>query len=88
MKSLKLQSRIWIASRHALWAATAAISMAAVVPTAEAQKAVGGHIGFVLPLVTRVSGQTTNLGDSFAIGFPVGITIKGSGRMAFDMELV
>ena len=48
----------------------------------------GGHIGFVLPLVTRAAGQTTNLGDNFSIGFAVGITIKGRGRMAFDMELV
>jgi len=49
---------------------------------------IGGHFGFVLPLVTRVGGQTTNLGDNFSIGFPVGITVKGRGRMAFDMELV
>jgi hypothetical protein len=49
---------------------------------------VGGHIGFVLPLVTRVAGQTTNLGDGFSIGFPMGITVKGAGSMAFDLELV
>jgi hypothetical protein len=48
----------------------------------------GGHIGFVLPLVTRSGGQTTNLADQFAIGFPVGITLKGSGRTAFDLEFV
>jgi hypothetical protein len=47
----------------------------------------GGHIGFVLPLVTTAGGQTTNLADQFSIGFPVGITVKGSGRMAFDLEL-
>jgi hypothetical protein len=49
---------------------------------------VGGHIGFVLPLVTRSGGQTTNLADQFAVGFPVGITVKGSGRTAFDLEFV
>ena len=49
---------------------------------------VGGHVGFVLPLVTRAGGQTTNLGDGFSIGFPMGITVKGAGRMAFDLELV
>ena len=48
----------------------------------------GGHIGFVLPLVTRSGGQTTSLADQPAVGFPVGITVKGSGRTAFDLELV
>lgn len=53
-----------------------------------AQTTVGGHVGFVLPLVTRVNSETTTLGGGFSIGFPVGITVKGSGRMAFDLELV
>ncbi len=60
-------------------------------PQAQAQKGptLGGHIGFVLPLVTHSGGQTiNNLADQFAVGFPVGITVKGSGRMAFDLELV
>jgi len=56
--------------------------------TGKAQTTVGGHVGFVLPLVTRSGGQTTNLADSFSIGFPAGITVKGTGRMAFDFELV
>jgi hypothetical protein len=58
------------------------------VPATKAQDSLGGHIGFVLPLVTRAGGQTTTLSDNFSIGFPVGITVKGSGRMAFDLELV
>jgi len=49
---------------------------------------VGGHIGVVLPLVTRAGGATTSISDSFSIGMPVGITIHGQGRMAFDMEFV
>ena len=53
-----------------------------------AQTTVGGHIGFVLPLVTHADGQTTTLSDSFSIGFPVGITVKGQGRTAFDLEFV
>jgi hypothetical protein len=60
-------------------------------PQAQAQKGptLGGHIGFVLPLVTHSGGQTiNNLTDQFAVGFPVGITFKGTGRMAFDLELV
>ena len=48
----------------------------------------GGHIGFVLPLVTHSGGQTTSLGDAPAVGFPTGITVKGSGPMAFDFEFV
>jgi hypothetical protein len=55
---------------------------------AGAQTTVGGHIGFVLPLVTHANGQTTTLSDSFSIGFPMGITVKGQGRTAFDLEFV
>jgi len=61
-------------------------------PQAQAQAkkgpTLGGHIGFVLPLVTHSGGQTTSLADQFAVGFPVGITVKGSGRTAFDLEFV
>jgi hypothetical protein len=57
-------------------------------PQAKKGPTVGGHIGFVLPLVTHSGGQTTSLGDQPAVGFPVGITIKGSGRTAFDLEFV
>src|SRR5216683_1159985 len=57
-------------------------------PQAQKGPTVGGHIGFVLPLVTRSGGQTTSLADQFAVGFPVGITVKGSGRTAFDLEFV
>jgi hypothetical protein len=60
-------------------------------PQAQAKKGptLGGHIGFLLPLVTHSGGQTiNNLTEQFAVGFPVGITVKGSGRTAFDLELV
>ena len=49
---------------------------------------VGGHWGVVLPLVTRAGGTNTTIADSFSIGFPVGITLHGQGRLAFDMEFV
>jgi hypothetical protein len=89
MKALMLPNGIWTLSRRGLCAVAAvAILVAAVVPEAQAQTFVGGHIGFVLPLVTRVDGVTSNLSDNFSMGFPVGITVKGRGRMAFDMELV
>ena len=57
-------------------------------PAAEAQTTLGGHVGFVLPLVTHAAGKTTNIADNFSIGFPLGVTFKGSGRMAYDLELV
>ena len=59
-------------------------------PQAQEQKGptLGGHIGFVLPLVTRSGGQTSSLADAPAVGFPVGITVKGGGRTAFDLEFV
>jgi hypothetical protein len=73
--------------------AALAVTLAAGVTQAQAQAldgiTMGGHIGFVLPLVTRSNGQTiNNTADQFSIGFPVGVTFKGSGRMAFDLELV
>src|SRR5437879_11231191 len=58
------------------------------IPAAEAQTTIGGHVGFVLPLVTHAGGQTTNIADNFSIGFPLGVTFEGTGRMAYDLELV
>jgi hypothetical protein len=66
----------------------AAALLVVSVPVAHAQANLGGHIGFVLPLVTHAAGQTTNISDHFSIGFPLGITFKGRGRMAYDLELV
>jgi len=68
--------------------AAAAALLVVSVPVAHAQANLGGHIGFVLPLVTHAGGQTTNISDHFSIGFPLGITFKGKGRMAYDLELV
>jgi hypothetical protein len=55
---------------------------------ASAQDRVGGHIGVVFPLVTHVDGETVTIGDDFKIGFPMGITIKKSDTLAFDLEIV
>src|SRR5260370_26125426 len=57
----------------------------------QAQKGptLGGHIGVLFPLVTHSGGQTiNNLADQLAVGFPVGITVKGSARTAFDLDFV
>ena len=45
-------------------------------------------MGAVFPLVTHAGGNTTNLADNFNMGFPMGVTFRGKGRMAFDMEFV
>jgi hypothetical protein len=76
-----LRNRIWV---------VVGLLLISSVPTAEAQTnlGVGGHIGFVLPLVTHAAGTTTNIADHFSIGFPLGVTFKGRGRMAYDLELV
>lgn len=60
-----------------------------VLPTrASAQEKLGGHFGFVIPLVTRADGETITVADDFVIGFPTGITVRTSDRVAFDLELV
>lgn len=63
------------------------VASALVVP-AHAQNKVGGHFGFVLPLVDHFDGETTDITDDFVIGFPTGITVRTSERLAFDLELV
>jgi hypothetical protein len=55
---------------------------------ASAQDRLGGHFGFVIPLVTRADGVTTTIGDDFKIGFPMGVTVKKTDKVAFDLELV
>jgi hypothetical protein len=61
---------------------------AALPISARAQTTVGGHVGFVLPLVTWTNGQSSDLADNLNIGFPAGITVKGTGRTAFDFEFI
>ena len=48
----------------------------------------GGHFGFVFPLVTSDGSDTVTIDDDFVIGFPMGITVKKEGPWAFDLELV
>jgi hypothetical protein len=60
----------------------------AAAPAAQAQVTVGGHVGFVIPWVTHGGGQTTTIGDNFQIGFPIGVTLHGQGRMSLDLEMV
>ena len=63
--------------------------LGSMAPSMMAQTTMGGHIGVVLPLVTHVGGNTVNeVADNFSFGMPIGVTFKGQGRMAFDLELV
>jgi len=55
---------------------------------ADQPKRIGGHIGFVIPLVSRADGQTTTVADDFVIGFPTGFGLKRFGNVALDLELV
>jgi hypothetical protein len=64
------------------------IWLSGMAATASAQVTVGGHVGFVIPWVGHSGGQTTSIADNFQIGFPIGVTFKGQGRMALDLEMV
>jgi hypothetical protein len=76
---------------RSLWVAALVLAATAVGPfvsPASAQNRIGGHMGFVLPLVSHENGTTTTISDDFVIGFPVGITVRKSDKFAFDLELV
>ena len=63
----------------ALWAAPAAAQI----------DELGGHFGVVFPLATWEDGQKpATINEDFVIGFPMGITVKKSGPLAFDLEFV
>ncbi len=49
---------------------------------------IGGHLGFVVPIVARGNGSTTNLTDRFVFGFPVGLTVKTKKHIAIDFEFI
>jgi hypothetical protein len=89
LETLNAQSKVL---GRALWTTVLILAAVYSAPFARAQgraqNSLGGHIGFVLPLVTRSAGETTTLADNFTIAFPVGITFKGPGRMVYDLELV
>lgn len=62
--------------------------LAGSVSRASAEDRLGGHFGLVIPLITWSDGTTTTVGDDFKIGFPTGITVKKTDKVAFDFELV
>ena len=64
------------------------LSVIGAAATANAQITVGGHVGFVIPWVTHAGGTTTTIADRFQIGFPLGVTFKGQGHLALDLEMI
>jgi hypothetical protein len=81
--------------KNKAWIALAVLTttLAGRVALAQTQNGItmGGHIGFVLPLVTHAGGQTINdTADQFSIGLPVGVSPsrEAAACMAFDLELV
>ena len=83
-----LASRARTLSRGARLLALGLAIWAGAASDARADNRVGGHFGAVFPLVTRLEGETITLGDDFNVGFPMGITIKTSDTIAFDLEIV
>lgn len=81
-------SKLHLYANRALCAAALILAFTFASVPAAAQDGIGGHVGVVLPWVTHAAGQTTTLSDNFNIGFPMGITVKGPGKVAFDMEFV
>jgi hypothetical protein len=57
-------------------------------PVAAQDKTVGGHTAVFVPLVNTGGPTTVTPADQFTIGFPTGISVKGTGRMFFDFEFV
>ncbi len=48
----------------------------------------GGHVGIVIPIVTRGNDTTTTIADNFIIGFPFALVVKTGSPVAFDFEFV
>ena len=48
----------------------------------------GGHVGIVIPIVTRGNDTTTTIADNFIIGFPFALVVKTDSPVAFDFEFV
>lgn len=69
-------------------AAVFCMALLSMAVPAQAQITVGGHVGFVIPWVTHSDGTTTTQFDAYNIGFPVGVTFKGQGHFAVDLEMV
>ena len=66
-----------IRARVICLAAFVAVFLSVATPSASAQTTVGGHIGILVPWVTRAGGNNTTVFDTFSLGLPFGISVKG-----------
>ncbi len=48
----------------------------------------GGHVGILIPIVSRGNGATTTIAENFIIGFPFALTVRTNSPAAFDFEFV
>lgn len=85
---MKPLTKQWTVTMRPFFIVLALVAFAGIAPTASAQITVGGHVGFVIPWVTHGGGTTTTQFDEYNIGFPVGVTFKGQGHFAVDLEMV
>jgi hypothetical protein len=68
--------------------ATRGAAMEGVMGARPTTTRLGGHAGFVVPVVRRGNGVTSDVGDRFIYGFPVGLTVKPRGPVAVDFEFI
>jgi hypothetical protein len=85
---MKPSTKQWTVKMRPFFIMLALVAFASIVPAATAQITVGGHVGMVIPWVTDSSGKTTTEFDSYSIGFPIGVTFKGQGHWAVDLETI
>jgi hypothetical protein len=71
----------------ALAAAAMCLGVSSTV-SADPPQRIGGHVGFVVPIVSRAAGQTTTVADDFVIGVPTGFGIRKFGKFNLDIEVV
>ncbi|HZF66521.1 MAG TPA: hypothetical protein VEZ47_00585 [Gemmatirosa sp.] len=69
-------------------ATTQGASMEGVMGVRPTTTRLGGHVGFVVPVVRRGNGVTSDVSDRFIYGFPVGLTVKPRGPVAVDFEFI
>ena len=73
--------------KHILFA-FATFLLTSVFSGINAQNTIGGHFGFIQPIVTFQDGDTSDGFDPYTVGFPIGVTVRKSEKFAFDVEIV
>ena len=86
--ALSLLAGALLGAPTALEAQDAVPAMEGIMGKRPAATRLGGHIGFVVPVVRNGNGATTDFTDRFIFGFPVGLTVKPRGPVAVDFEFI